>query len=182
MKEILLSSSVSGAASAFVECATSAVFKFFEKRKLTKREISKVEIKHFVDNYLKETYPDLLDYEYINRKVYDFILEFAKYVQPNIEIHGSVILNLALTKSSIEENIEGYLQLPESEKWKEIMLDDYSNSPFYEKNDKITLIKNIKMRADKVGLNIEISDKCDESKLQEIIEIVKKYEINTLEK
>lgn len=179
MNEVIMPAVLSGASSAFTECAINAIVGFFSKKSSAKKpEISHTEIRRYVDDYLNKQYPTLVDYRYINDKLYEFILDYIKYIQPQINIQGNVIINLILTDTGIENSVSGFLGLPENKKWNEIkMLTSEESSPISILDISEKTIDSLKLRAKKVGLQLDISYDCNSEKIDELSRIVEKYEL-----
>lgn len=178
MNEVITSALLSGVTSGFAECAINALVGFLSKKSTAKKtETSQTEIRHYVDEYLNKQYPTLVDYAYINDKLYEFILDYIKYSQPQINIQGDVIINLILSDSGIKNSVSSFLELPENKKWNDINLLEYeessdiSNSNTLEKS-----IDSLRLRAEKIGMQLDISDDCNSKKIDELIYIVEKYE------
>lgn len=178
MNEVIIPALFSGATSAFTECAINAIVGFFSKKNSAKKaEISHTEIRHYVDDYLNNQYPTLVDYRYINDKLYEFILDYIKYVQPQINIHGNVIINLILNDNGIENSVSSFLELPENKKWNEIEMLTSEESPSVSISDiSEKSVSSLQLRAKKIGLELDISDDCNPEKIDELYRIVEKYE------
>lgn len=179
MNEVIIPALLSGASSAFTECAINAIVGFFSKKSSAKKtETSHTEIRRFVDDYLKKQYPTLVDYRYINDKLYEFIIDYIKYLQPQINVQGNVIINLILTDNGVENSVSSFLELPENKKWSEIkLLTNEESSSVSNPNMSEKSINSLQLRAQKVGLQLDISDDCNSEKIDELIRIIEKYEL-----
>lgn len=179
MNEVIIPALLSGASSAFTECAINAIVGFFNKKSSAKKaETSQTEIRRYVDDYLNKQYPTLVDYRYINDKLYEFILDYIKYLQPQINVQGNVIINLIITDNGIENSVSSFLELPENKKWNEIkLLTSGEPTPVLNSNISEKSVNSLKLRAQKVGLQLDISDGCNFEKIDELIRIVEKYEL-----
>ena len=179
MNGVIIPALLSGASSAFTECAVNAILGFFNKKNSTqKAETSQTEIRRYVDEYLNKQYPTLVDYRYINDKLYELILEYIKYLQPQINVQGNVTINLILTDDGIENSVSSFLELPESKKWNEIkLLMRAEPTPVLNSNISEESINSLKLRAQKAGLQLDIADDCNPEKIDELNRIVEKYEL-----
>ncbi|MCH5209807.1 MAG: hypothetical protein J1F01_02480 [Oscillospiraceae bacterium] len=178
MNEVIMPAILSGASSAFIECATNAIIGFFSKKNSVKRkETTRIEIRRYVDDYLNKQYPNLVDYRYINDRLYEFMIDFIKYTQPQINVNGNVTINLIIVDNGVEGLVSNFLNLPENQKWNEIELCTKKESehiPTLVTPDET--INSLRLRANKVGLQLDISDDCTAEKIEELYRIVEKYE------
>lgn len=178
MNEVIIPAVVSGASSAFAECAVNAIVGFFQKRKNGKAvEISQTAIRRYVDDYLNAQYPNLIDSRYVNEKLYEFILDFIRYAQPQIHAEGDIIINLFVADCGIESALSGYLRLPQNQKWNEIQLQTNKTvEPALLPESPDITVETLRMRAARIGLKLEIADRCSPEKIQELNSIIEKYE------
>lgn len=178
MNTVITEAILSGTSSAFMECAFKAVVGFFKKKgSINNAETSQIEIRRYVDEYLKRQYPNLVDYRYINDKLYEFILCYIRYMQPQININGNVVINLIIPDNRIEDSVCSFLKLPENKQWNEIKMltQDESNTTLSLESSE-ALVDSLKSRAQKIRLKLDISDDCNPEKITELFSIVEKYE------